>query len=169
MDSGLLWWGLAALYVVPTVIVLVRRPTMPFLIITLDLLLGLTIVGWVAALVLSLAFPRRRDVRSAVTTVEAPASTLPDGGGADARSADFLRDPLTVGILTGVASTAYYLWWLWHFFKMAGRERFPRARSFWSILLPIYGLAVMFRMFEDLENRLTPQARARFSARTVLA
>ena len=40
MDPGLLWGGLACLYVVPTVIVLVRRPTMPLFVIALDLLVG---------------------------------------------------------------------------------------------------------------------------------
>jgi len=45
MDSGLFGAVLAILYVIPTVIVLVRRPTMPLLIITLDLVLGWSIVG----------------------------------------------------------------------------------------------------------------------------
>jgi len=167
MDQTLLL-GLAALYVSPTVIVLVRRPTMPLLIITLDLLLGWTIAGWAAALVCSIAFPRRRDLRAqALTAADPIASPLATASG-DPQSASFLRDPLTVGVLTFLGSAAYYLWWFWQFFKLARRERFPRARSFWWIFVPIYGLAVIYRNFEDLELRLSPQMRGRFNAKTAL-
>ena len=76
MDSGLLVAVLAILYVTPTVIVLVRRPTMPLLIITLDLVLGWSIVGWAAALVLSIALPRRRDVRTQSLTAEPTAAAV---------------------------------------------------------------------------------------------
>src|SRR5437588_8458704 len=167
MDQTLLL-GLAALYVRPTVIVLVRRPTMPLLIITLDLLFGWTIAGWAAALVCSIAFPRRRDLRAkALTAADPIASPLATASG-DPQSASFLRDPLTVGVLTFLGSAAYYLWWFWQFFKLARRERFPRARSFWWIFVPIYGLAVIYRNFEDLELRLSPQMRGRFNAKTAL-
>jgi len=168
MDSGLLWGGLACLYVVPTVIVLVRRPTMPLLIIALDLLLGWSIAGWAAALFFALTFPRKRDLRAAPPPVVGVASPLPVAGSGDPRSATFLRDPLTVGVLTLVGSGAYYLWWFWQFFTFAKRERFPRARSFWWIFVPLYGLAVMFRTFEDLEMRLPQPTRGRFSARTAI-
>src|SRR6266571_4714725 len=170
MDSGLFGAVLAILYVIPTVIVLVRRPTMPLLIITLDLVLGWSIVGWAAALVLSIALPRRRDVRvrqgSAADSIAAPLAVAASG---DPESASFLRDPLTVGVLTFLGSAAYYFWWFWQFFSFARRERFPRAQSFWSIFVPVYGLAVIFRTFEDLELRLPPQARGRFNAKTALA
>ena len=166
MDSGLFGAVLAILYVIPTVIVLVRRPTMPLLIITLDLVLGWSIVGWAAALVLSIALPRRRDVRvrqgSAADSIAAPLAVAASG---DPESASFLRDPLTVGVLTFLGSAAYYFWWFWQFFKLARRERFPRAQSFWSIFVPVYGLAVIFRTFEDLELRLPPQARGRLAPR----
>ena len=154
MDSGLLVAVLAILYVIPTVIVLVRRPTMPLLIITLDLVLGWSIVGWAAALVLSIALPRRRDVRARQGSAADSAAPLAVAASADPESASFLRDPLTVGVLTFLGSAAYYFWWFWQFFKLARRERFPRAQSFWSIFVPVYGLAVIFRTFEDLELRL---------------
>ena len=169
MDSGLLVAVLAILYVTPTVIVLVRRPTMPLLIITLDLVLGWSIVGWAAALVLSIALPRRRDVRTQSLTAEPTAAAVAVAGSGDPESASFLRDPLTVGVLTFLGSAAYYFWWFWQFFTLARRERFPRARSFWWIFVPVYGLAVTFRTFEDLELRLPPQMRGRFNAKTALA
>ena len=169
MDSGLLVAVLAILYVIPTVIVLVRRPTMPLLIITLDLVLGWSIVGWAAALVLSIALPRRRDVRSQSLTAEPTAASVAVAGSGDPESASFLRDPLTVGVLAFLGSAAYYFWWFWQFFTLARRERFPRARSFWWIFVPVYGLAVTFRTFEDLELRLPPQMRGRFNAKTALA
>ncbi|TMB61146.1 MAG: hypothetical protein E6J51_12380 [Chloroflexi bacterium] len=52
---------------------------------------------------------------------------------------------------------------------MARRDRFPRARSFWWIFAPIYSYAVIFRVCEELEQRLRPQLRGRFSARTAIA
>src|SRR5207248_3328078 len=160
---------LAILYVTPTVIVLVRRPTMPLLCLTLDLVVGWSIVGWAAALVLSIALPRRRDVRSQSLTAEPTAASVAVAGSGDPESASFLRDPLTVGVLAFLGSAAYYFWWFWQFFTLARRERFPRARSFWWIFVPVYGLAVTFRTFEDLELRLPPQMRGRFNAKTALA
>jgi len=74
-----------------------------------------------------------------------------------------------VGVLAFLGSAAYYFWWFWQFFTLARRERFPRARSFWWIFVPVYGLAVTFRTFEDLELRLPPQMRGRFNAKTALA
>lgn len=170
MDAALVLGALALLYVTPTVIVLVRRPTMPFLIVALDLLLGWTVAGWAAALLFSLAFPRSREVRAvALAAAEPTAVSLPADNARNPQSASFARDPLTVGVLTFIASEPYYLWWFWQFFKLAKREQFPRARSFWWIFVPFYGLAVMFRIFEDLELRLPPKMRATFSARTALA
>src|SRR5438445_10410493 len=169
MDQTLLL-GLAVLYVTPTVIVLVRRPTMPLLIITLDLVLGWTIVGWAAALVLSIALPRRRDLRTRqASPADSTAAPLAVAASGDPDSASFLRDPLTVGVLTFLGSAAYYFWRFCQFFTLARRQRFPRARSFWWIFVPVYGLAVTFRTFEDLELRLPPQMRGRFNAKTALA
>jgi hypothetical protein len=169
MDSVLIWVALGALYITPTVIVLVRRPTMPLLIITLDLVLGWSIVGWAAALLLSIVLPRRRDLLArALAPADPSASSPPIAASGDPESATFLHDPVTVGVLTFLGSTAYYLWWFWQFFTLAKRERFPRARSFWWIFVPLYGLAIIYRTFEDLELRLPPQMRGRFHAKTAL-
>src|SRR5438132_11914021 len=170
MDSGLLVAILAILYVIPTVIVLVRRPTMPLLIITLDLVLGWSIVGWAAALVLSIALPRRRDLRTRqASPADSTAAPLAVAASGDPDSASFLRDPLTVGVLTFLGSAAYYFWWFWQFFTLARRERFPRARSFWWIFVPVYGLAVTFRTFADLALRLWPPLQGRFGPEAALA
>ena len=125
MDAGLLVGALVVLYVTPTVIVLVRRPTMPLLIITLDLVCGWTIAGWAAALLFSIAFPCSRDVRArALAAAEPSASALPSGQAGDPESRSFIRDPLTVGVLTFIGSGAYYFWWCWQFFKLAKRILF---------------------------------------------
>src|SRR2546430_1397161 len=119
----------------------------------------------------------RRDRRNGPTSpiidegacAEPCAAAVAIAGSGDPESASFLRDPLTVGVLTFLGSAAYYFWWFWQFFTLARRERFPRARSFWWIFVPVYGLAVTFRTFEDLELRPPPQMRGRFNAKTALA
>src|SRR5438309_12108108 len=108
MDQTLLL-GLAALYVSPTVIVLVRRPTMPLLIITLDLLLGWTIAGWAAALVCSIAFPRRRGLRSRALTDSDPIHSPLATASGDPPSASFLRHPPGVRAPTFLRAAAYCL------------------------------------------------------------
>src|SRR5207302_395675 len=134
------------------------------------LVCGWTIAGWAAAILFSIAFPRSRDVRArALAAAEPSASALPSGQAGDPESRSFIRDPLTVGVLTFIGSGAYYFWWCWQFFKLAKRERFPRARSFWWFFVPLYGLAVMFRIFEDLELRLSPKTRGSFDPRAAIA
>lgn len=66
--------------------------------------------------------------------------------------ADFLRSPTRVLLLGFFASLAYYWWWMWQLFLFARRERFPRARAFWWILVPIYGWVVIYRTFDDLDD-----------------
>ena len=162
MDAAVLVAILGLLYLAPLVIVVLRRPTMIPLILTLDLLLGWTVIGWVTALLFSLAFPRRRGRRQA--PLQPSIAT-----GRNPASSDFARDPLTVGVLTVLAPVVYEYWWFWQFFKLAQREQFARARSFWWIFAPIYCYEVMFRMFDDLEQRLPPESREGFSARTAVA
>lgn len=62
------------------------------------------------------------------------------------------RDPRRVALLTFLADPFYTLWWLWQFFKFAQREKFPRARSFWWLLVPIYGLVILYRELDDLKK-----------------
>jgi hypothetical protein len=74
---------------------------------------------------------------------------------------DFLRSERRAALLLLVANFPYLLWWLWHLFKFAQRERFPRARSFWWILMPIYSFVVLWRTVDDLadkERELTGKA-----------
>jgi hypothetical protein len=68
------------------------------------------------------------------------------------RSADFYRAPIRVGILALLAPIGYFYWWFWQFFLFARRERFARSRAFWWMLVPIYGWAVIYRLFEDLDR-----------------
>jgi hypothetical protein len=73
----------------------------------------------------------------------------------------FLRSERRVALLLLVANFPYFVWWLWHLFKLAQRERFPRARSFWWNLIPIYGFVVVWRTVGDLvdkERELTGRA-----------
>jgi hypothetical protein len=86
---------------------------------------------------------------------------VPDGGlsaaqwlkgESRAKPTDFYRSAARVGILGFLAATAYLFWWLWQLFHLAKRERFPRARAFWWILVPIYSWVVIYRQFEDLDK-----------------
>lgn len=65
----------------------------------------------------------------------------------------FLRSERRVAVLLLVAPVPYLFWWLWHLFKFAQRERFSRARSFWWILMPVYGLVVVWRTVGDLVDK----------------
>src|ERR1700694_5834416 len=57
----------------------------------------------------------------------------------------FLRSERRVVLSLLICGFPYLVWWLWHLFKLAQRERFPRARSFWWNLAPIYGFVVVWR------------------------
>jgi len=62
------------------------------------------------------------------------------------------RSPFRVAILASLADPFYFFWWAFQFFKFTQREGFPRARSFWWILLPIFGLYVLWQQLDDLRN-----------------
>src|ERR1700737_248955 len=66
----------------------------------------------------------------------------------------FYRSAGRVGLLGFLAPAAYELWWLWQLFAFPRRERFPRARAFWWILIPFYGLYVIYQQFDDLKKGL---------------
>lgn len=66
----------------------------------------------------------------------------------------FYRPAWRVALLGLAAPGAYELWWLWQLFAFARRERFPHARAFWWILVPFYGLYVIYQQFDDLKNAL---------------
>jgi len=48
---------LLAVYLIPALIVVVRRPTMTLFVIALNVLLGWTIVGWFVSLALAILLP----------------------------------------------------------------------------------------------------------------
>lgn len=56
-------------------------------------------------------------------------------------------------VLAFLAPFTYWWWWLWQFFQMTRREGFPRARTFWWVLVPIYGWFVIYYQFQDLDRR----------------
>jgi hypothetical protein len=66
----------------------------------------------------------------------------------------FYRSAQRVGLLGFLAPGAYELWWLWQLFAFTRRERFPRARAFWWILIPFYGIYVIYQQFDDLKKGL---------------
>src|ERR1700738_3805027 len=65
---------------------------------------------------------------------------------------NFYRDPRRVAVLTFLADPFYTIWWWWQLFAFAQREKFPRARSFWWILVPFYGPVVLYRILDDLKK-----------------
>jgi hypothetical protein len=66
----------------------------------------------------------------------------------------FYRSAERVALLGFLAPAAYELWWLWQLFAFTRRERFPHARAFWWILVPFYGLYVVYQQFADLKKGL---------------
>jgi hypothetical protein len=66
----------------------------------------------------------------------------------------FYRPAWRVGLLGFLAPVAYELWWLWQLFAFTRRERFPHARAFWWILIPFYGIYVIYEQFDDLKKAL---------------
>lgn len=62
------------------------------------------------------------------------------------------RSPARVGILSLVGFLTYPIWWRWQLFKFTGREAFPRARSFWWTLIPIFGWVVIWEQLDDLKK-----------------
>jgi hypothetical protein len=81
----------------------------------------------------------------------ASASATPAAPGDDR---GFYRSAKRVALLGFLAPGAYELWWLWQLFALTRRERFPRARAFWWILIPFYGLYVIYQQFDDLKKAL---------------
>src|ERR1700682_2388257 len=89
-------------------------------------------------------------------------ATTPATPGADL---GFYRSATRVGVLGFLAPAAYELWWLWQLFAFTKRERFPHARAFWWILVPFYGLYVIYQQFDGLKKALEGLASpVRFSS-----
>jgi hypothetical protein len=82
---------------------------------------------------------------------------FPSSASAPTTAADdrgFYRPAWRVALLGFLAPGAYELWWLWQLFAFVRRERFPHARAFWWILIPFYGLYVIYQQFDDLKKAL---------------
>ncbi len=72
----------------------------------------------------------------------------PAGG----KGTNLYRSPARVGILSFIGFLTYPIWWLWQLFKFTRREGFPRAKSFWWILVPLYGIVVVWEQLGDLKH-----------------
>jgi hypothetical protein len=70
------------------------------------------------------------------------------------RGTNFYRSPARAAVLMFFADLAYLWWWLWQLFQFTKQERFPRARSFWWLLVPFYGLYVLYQQLDDLKRAL---------------
>ncbi len=90
-----------------------------------------------------------------------PGPDSPQAHDTTATGLNFYRDPRRVAILTLLADPFYTFWWWWQLFKFAQREKFPRARAFWWILVPIYGLVVLYRTLDDLKKAAPDLPRVR--------
>src|SRR5205807_6536036 len=159
---------LFALYVVPSLVVAARRPTKTLLVIAVNLLLGWTIIGWFVSVALALLLPP--------AAAQPPQSGVLQANGAATAAIPeppamptFVIDPIRVAALSLVASLVYQYWWFWRFFEFARRQGFPRSRSFWWILVPFYGWAVIGRLFNDLAVRLGSARPRGYSPQAALA
>lgn len=63
-----------------------------------------------------------------------------------------VRDPRRIAALLVIGNFPYYLWWVWQVFALSRMERFPRQHSFWTILVPIYGLVTSYHVLDDLKR-----------------
>jgi len=172
MDAlwGILIVGaLLALYVLPSLIAAVRHVEMMLVILLLNLLLGWTGIGWLAALALAVLLP---SIRGATQPVSAsptvPGSTLSPPV-VRSEPVDFLIDPVRLAVFSLIGPVVFQYWWFWRFFKFARQERFPRSRSSWWILVPFYCYAVIGRLFHDLDSRLGSSRPAGFNPQAALA
>jgi len=182
--GGLLLFALAlALYTLPTMLAVQRRSDRTLAVVLIDFFLGWTVVGWMVALVVALGSGSRpvgvpAPQPTPVPVPISPPLALPDaiewtGGPAGKPAphpADFRRSAERVAILSLFAPASYGAWWFWQFWKLARREAFPHARAFWWILVPVYGLVVVYRALEDLEQRQPQAPRGRgFDAGVAIA
>ena len=81
-----------------------------------------------------------------------PAPQIPDAPRDGQSEAHAYRSPVRVGILASLADPFYFFWWTYQLFKFTRREGFPRARAFWWILVPFFGLYVLWQQLDDLRK-----------------
>jgi hypothetical protein len=92
---------------------------------------------------------------AAAQRVAAPilaAAAAPPVSRGNGEALQLVRDSRRIGALLLLGNFPYYLWWLWQVFALSRMERFPRQHSFWTILVPIYGLLTTYHVFDDLRR-----------------
>src|ERR1700694_5475704 len=77
-------------------------------------------------------------------------------GPAPAEAADyssrFYLSPLRVGLLSLVCGPVYTVWWLWRLFPHVTHEGLPRPHSFWTLIVPLYGLKTLSDEFRTVHE-----------------
>jgi hypothetical protein len=63
-----------------------------------------------------------------------------------------LRNPWRVAILGTLGDPIYFFWWMYQFFQFTRRQGFPRARAFWWIFVPFFGLYILWVQLDDLRR-----------------
>jgi hypothetical protein len=101
--------------------------------------------------------------------VALPAPQIPSAPGSGESGAHAYRSPFRVGILAALADPFYFFWWTYHLFKFTKREGFPRARAFWWILVPFFGLYVLWQQLDDLRRAAESSNSERVNPALVLA
>jgi hypothetical protein len=81
-----------------------------------------------------------------------PAPQIPAAPGTGQSGAHAHRSPWRVALLAGLADPFYFFWWTYQLFKFTKREGFPRARAFWWIFVPFFGLYVLWQQLDDLRK-----------------
>jgi hypothetical protein len=79
------------------------------------------------------------------------------------------RRPLRAGLLGAAADPFYFFWWTYQFFQFTKRERFPRARAYWWIFVPVFGLYVLWQQLDDLRKAAETTNSERVNPALVLA
>jgi hypothetical protein len=93
----------------------------------------------------------------------------PLAGAPGSTGADCLRSPARVGMLAALADPFYFFWWTYQFFKFTKREGFPRARAYWWIFVPVFGLYVLWLQLDDLRRAAATTNSERVNPALVLA
>lgn len=164
-------WAIVGLlvYVAPTLYALVRRTPKVVLICVINVFFGWTVAGWFVALALAVLLPKADSdsTRFAGAAGDAPIDPLP--AEVLAQPVDFVIDPARVAVGSLIGPIIYPYWWLWRFFRFAQQQQFPRSRNFLWIFVPLYGYAVIGRLFHDLQSRLGSSRPTGFNAQTAIA
>jgi hypothetical protein len=67
-------------------------------------------------------------------------------------SSRFYLSAARVGMLSLVCGPVYTLWWLWRLFHHVRHEGLPRPHSFWTLIVPLYGLKTLSDEFRSVHE-----------------